>query len=76
MEVSRNLFESMTIVYKIYPFLQIILEVNGHLDLNLQVFNFLIAILGSMSQVPVNYQVPMGPQVLMVLNINKCKTKY
>ena len=35
----------------------------GNLDLNLQVLNFLIAILGSMSQVPVNSQVPMDPQV-------------
>ena len=36
----------------------------GDPDLNLQVFNFLIAILGSMSQVPVNSQVPMGQQIL------------
>ena len=36
----------------------------GDLDLNLQVLNFLIAMLGSVSQVPINSQVPMGPHVL------------
>ena len=35
----------------------------GDTDLNLWVFNFLIAIVRSM-QVPVNYQVPVGPQGL------------
>jgi len=61
----------------------------GDPDPNPQVFSFLIAILGSapvsatgwlgsVSQVPINSQVPMGPQctwkylqVLIVLNINK-----
>ena len=46
----------------------------GDPDPKLWVFNFLIAILGSVSQVPVNSQVPMGPQIylqiLMVLNGN------
>ena len=36
----------------------------GDPDLNPRVYNFLVAILGSVSQVPVNSQVPMGPQIL------------